>query len=627
MDNTRVLFPGSDVTAASRLLTLVGVVVVLAGLYFGRQILIPLALAVVFAFLLTPIVELLEKCHFGRVPSALATLVLSFALLAVAGWGVSKQLMEIMVHLPDYRANIHNKIEASRTPASGFWREATATVNDLSKELSAAAEAVGNKKLSKNGGGEAIAVQVAAPPRTVREYLREVAGPLTGILEMAAIVVIFTLFILLKRKDLRNRLLHLAGSGQLNVMTQAINEASQRLGRYLLLQFVVNAGYGLLFGLGVYFIGIPHPLLWGVLGGLGRFIPYVGTLVAATFPMAMAMAMFPGWGQVGLTFALFLFLEITIGNVIEPWLYGAHTGVSSLAILVAAVFWGVLWGPVGLILSTPLTVCLILMGRYIPQLSFLEILLGDEPVLSPQAHFYQRLLALDDDEARDIADKYLKENSLGNLYDSVLVPALSLAEQDRHRDVLDETRTKFIHQSMRELIEELHEVSFNATVASNGDSPAVPAATATTSGLRMVCVPARDEADEIVGTMVTQLLQRAGLDAHALPIGPIPMMLEQVEHFHADILCVSALPPFATLQAKSLCKQLRQRYPKAKIVLGLWKFPGDVAKAQERVGVNCADMIGTSLVQIVSLIGEANLLSVSTADKGDKDTKILLQPA
>src|SRR5579864_2113004 len=348
MDNPRVLLPASDVTAASRLLTLVGVVVVVAGLYFGRHVLIPLALAVVFAFLLTPIVGLLEKCHLGRVPSAFATLVLSFALLAVVGWAVTNQLVEIMVHLPDYKANIHNKIEASRTRASGAWREATATVTDLSKELSIASERAGNKKLGKNGETEAIAVQVAAPPRTATEYLRDVAGPLTGILEIAAIVVILTLFILVKRKDLRNRLLRLAGSGQLSVMTQAINEASHRLGRYLLLQFVVNAGYGILFGLGVYFIGIPHPLLWGVLGTLGRFIPYVGTLVATAFPMAMAMAVFPGWSQVGLTFALFLFLEITIGNVIEPWLYGAHTGISSLAILVAAVFWGMLWGPVGL---------------------------------------------------------------------------------------------------------------------------------------------------------------------------------------------------------------------------------------------------------------------------------------
>jgi predicted PurR-regulated permease PerM len=613
MDSPRALLPARDLTAASRLLILVGMVVVIAGLHFGRQVLIPLALAIVFAFLLTPIVGLLEKCHLGRVPSVLAILILSFALLAAVGWGVSSQLMEIMLHLPDYRANIHNKIEAIHVPRSGGFGKATATVNDLSKELSAASETAGNKQLGKAGGKEPIAVQVNAPPRTAAEYLRDVVGPLTGILETTGIVVIFTLFILVKREDLRNRLLRLAGSGQLNMMTQAMDEASHRLGRYLLLQFVVNVGYGLLFGLGVYLIGIPHPLLWGVFGSLLRFIPYMGTPVATAFPMVMGLAVFPGWSQAGLTFALFLFLELTIANIIEPWLYGAHTGVSSLAILVAAIFWGMLWGPVGLILSTPLTLCLILVGRYVPQLNFLDILLGDEPVLSPQAHFYQRLLALDEEEARDIADKYLKENSLGNLYDSVLIPALGLAEQDRHMNALDETRTKFIQQSTRELVEELNdEVAPNGASSAKGDPPPIAQKISIPSGPRIVCIPARDEADEIVGTMVAQLLRRAGQDAHVLSIGPVSAMLEKVEELHADVICVSALPPFATGQARSVCKQLRQRCPKVKIILGLWEFPGGVARAQERVGLGCADVIGTSLAQIVFLMGEGNLPASSS---------------
>jgi predicted PurR-regulated permease PerM len=605
MDGARGVIPAGDVTAASRLLTLVGIVVVIAGLYFGRQVLIPLALAVVLAFLLTPFVALLEKGHFGRVPSVIAGLVLSFALLAAMGWGVANQLMEILSHLPDYRANIHNKIEAIRAPGSGGLSKATATVNDLSKELSATSEKAGNKKL-QNAGKEPIPVQVAAPPHDAAEYARDVVGPLTGILETTGIVVIFTLFILLKREDLRNRLLRLAGSGQLNVMTQALDEASQRLGRYLLLQFLVNAGYGLLFGLGIYWIGIPHALLWGVLGALLRFVPYIGTPIAAIFPMALALAVFPGWSQVGLTLFLFLFLELTIANLIEPWLYGAHTGVSSLAILVATIFWAMLWGPVGLVLSTPLTVCLILMGRYMPQLHFLEILLGDEPVLSPQAHFYQRLLALDDEEARDVATRYLKENPIGNLYDSVLIPALGLAEKDRHMNVLDETRTKFIHQSTRELIEELYEGSQDTQVPGSDGSSAIVGDVRPPSGPRIVCIPARDEADEIVATMVMQLLWRAGRNADALPIAAISTMLEQLEQRHPDVICVSALPPFAAGPAKSLCKLLRKRHPKAKIVLGLWEYPGGVVKAQERVGLGCADMIGTSLAQIVSLVGEGN---------------------
>jgi predicted PurR-regulated permease PerM len=597
MDTPRALLSTKDVTSGSRLLTLVGIVVVIASLYFGRQVLIPLALAVVLAFPLTPIVGLVERCRLGRVPSVLVVLVLSFALLAAVGWGVTSQLMEILVRLPDYRANIHDKIEALRPPRGSGLSKATATVNDLSKELSPTSETAGNDR-----GKEPIAVQVAAPPHSTAEYLRDFLGPLTGSLETAGIVVIFTLFIVVKREDLRNRLLRLAGSGQLTVMTQALDEASRRLGRYLLLQFAVNAGYGLLFGLGVYFIGIPHPLLWGVFGCLLRFVPYIGTPVAAVFPMGMALAVFPGWSQAGLTFVLFLLLELTIANLIEPWLYGSHIGVSSLAILVAAIFWGMLWGPVGLILSTPLTVCLILIGRYIPQLNFLEILLGDEPVLSPQAHFYQRLLALDEEEARDIVEEYLKQNPIGNLYDSVLIPALSLAEKDRHMNVLDEIRTKFIYQNTRELIEELYA---DSSASFEPDHPLVLAgATESQSGSMVLCIPARDEADEIVGIMAMQLLRRAGHNASALPIASVSTMLEKAEQLHPDVICISALPPFAAVQAKSLCKQLRRRCRDTKIFLGLWEYPGGVPKAQERVGLGCADMIGTSLSQMVLLIGQ-----------------------
>jgi predicted PurR-regulated permease PerM len=604
MDIPRALLPAKDLTSGSRLLTLVGIAVVIAGLYLGRQVLIPLALAVVFAFLLTPMVGLVERCRLGRVPSVLVVLALSLALLAAVGWGFTNQLVEILVRLPDYRANIHDKIEAIRAPKSAGLSKATATVNDLSKELSAASETAGNKKLNQDRGKEPIAVQVAAPPHSAAEYLRDLLGPLTGSLETAAIVVVFTLFVLVKREDLRNRLLRLAGSGQLTVMTQALDEASRRLGRYLLLQFSVNAGYGLLFGLGIYFIGIPHPLLWGVFGWVLRFVPYIGTPVAAIFPMGMALAVFPGWSQAGLTFALFLLLELTIANLIEPWLYGSHTGVSSLAILVAAIFWGMLWGPVGLILSTPLTVCLILVGRYIPQLNFLEILLGDEPVLSPQAHFYQRLLALDDEEARDIAEKYLKENPIGNLYDSVLIPALSLAEKDRHMNVLDEIRTKFIYQSTRELIEELYEDS-SALLAPEHPLVLAPATEPQPQSV-VVCIPARDEADEIVGIMAMQLLRRAGHHANALPIASVSTMSDQVEQLRPDVICISALPPFAAVQAKSLCKQLRRRCRDTKIFLGLWDYPGGAPKAQERVGSGCADVIGTSLSQMVLLIGRGN---------------------
>jgi predicted PurR-regulated permease PerM len=605
MASPGAVLPAKENAAASTLSTLVGMVVVVAALYLGRQVLIPFALAVVFAFLLTPAADVLERQRFGRVPSVLAVLILAFALLAALGWGVTNQLMQIIARLPDYSVNIHHKIDAFRSPAQGGLGKATATVNQVSKELSAASETAENEKLGKGQNRQPIPVQVAAPPRSAAEYLRDMVGPLTGVLETSAIVMVLTLFILVRREDLRNRMLRLAGHSQLRLMTQAIDEASTRLGRYLWLQLAVNVGYGILFGLGIYAIGIPHALLWGVFACVLRLVPYIGTMVAAAFPMGMALAVFPGWTQAGLTFALFVVLELAIGNLIEPWLYGAHTGISSLAVLVAAIFWGMLWGPAGLILSTPLTVCLLLVGRHVPQLRFLEIILGDEPVLAPPAHFYQRLLAFDEDEARTIAEKYLKEHPLGSLYDAVFVPALRLAEQDRHMNTLDENRTRFIHQNIRELVEELQEASGNAPAEENGDSMAQAAVQ---TGMKIVCVPARDESDALVGAMAAQLLDRAGHDAHSLAIGPVATMLEHIEEFHPEVICVSALPPFAAGQAKSLCRQLRQRFPQVKIVVGLWEFPGGTAKAQQRLGNGCADVIGTSLEQIVSLVGERDLL-------------------
>lgn len=601
MDTPAALLPATDVTPASRLLTLASIVVVMGSLYFGRRVLVPLALALVLAFLLAPVVTLLEKCRIGRLPSVVAVLALSFALLTAIGWMVSNQLIEIVNHLPDYRTNIHDKIEAIRAPGSNRLSRATATVNDLSKELSAASQSAASSKVDGGQRQTPVPVEVAAPPRNSTEYLRDAVGPLAGVLETIAIVVILTLFILVKREDLRNRLIHLAGRGQLSVMTEALDEASQRLGRYLVMQFMVNASYGLVFGLGLYLIGVPKPLLWGVLAGLLRFVPYLGAPVGAMLPMGMALAVFPGWSQVGLICLLFLVLEITVANLIEPWLYGAHTGVSSLAILVAAIFWGMLWGPVGLILSTPLTVCLILMGRYIPQLSFLEVVLGDEPVLPPQAIFYQRLLALDDHEARVTAAQYLKEKPLLELYDSVLVPALRLAEKDRHMNILDESRIRFIHQTTRELIEELFEERENSPDSSAQDlsSDHVQAA----SGLRIVCIPSRDDADEIVATMIMQILRRAGHHAEAVPVGSISTMIEQAQRLKPDLVCISALPPFAAAHAKALCRNFRQRARGVRIILGLWEYPGGVVKAQERVGSACADSVGTSLAQVVELVG------------------------
>jgi predicted PurR-regulated permease PerM len=589
-------------------------------LYFGRQIFIPLALALVLSFSLTPLVTLLEKAHFGRAPAAMTVLIFCFALTAGIGWGVTGQLLEITGHFRDYRENLEETIQSLHSQKSGAIGQATATVRELNKELASAPGQVGSHApgdAATKAAEHPIPVQVTAPPTNLLQDLRTLLCPIAGPLETAGMVVIFTAFMLIKREDLRNRLIRLGGEGRLTVMTQALDDASRRLSRYLLLQFLVNAVYGSIFGIGLFFMKVPNALLWGVLAALLRLVPYVGTLIAAAFPIAMAFAVFPGWNHAVLIFGMFVVLEVLIANFIEPWLYGAHTGVSPLAILVAAVFWSMLWGPVGLILSTPLTVCLLLVGRYVPQFSFLAVLLGDAPVLQPEELYYQRLLAMDQDESRNISKKELREKSLENLYETVLIPALRLAEDDRHSDRAGDRTSEFICQSTRELIDDLED---HAKAQEPSEEEAAETSEARSypqpGRQNILCVPARDEADELVGMMLAQLLRQAGYDAAHLAIGTVDEMLEQVSRSGCPIVCVSALPPFAVGQARSLCKRLEAKFPKLLIVIGLWRFRGGVPNAQERVGPGCSDAVVTSLSE--ALLQVRRLSEITSADESEK---------
>lgn len=586
---------------SSKSFFIVAVGVAIAMLYFGRHIFIPLALAFVISFLLTPLVAWLQRIRLGRIPAVLIVLLLCFAVTAGVGWGVAGQLLDITAHIGDYRTNIEQKIQALHSKRNEPFSRATATVQQLNKELAAPGPGANNPAKHP---AHPIPVQVTAPPGNFIDELRTVLGPLSGAMEVAGLTIVFMGFMLVNREDLRNRLIRLGGQGQLNVMTQALEDASDRLSRYLLLQLVVNACYGAVFGTALYLIGVPHALLWGAIATLLRFVPYVGVWIAVAFPMTMALAVFPGWHQVLLTFAVFAVLEVTVANVLEPWIYGSHTGISSLAILVAAVFWATLWGPVGLILSTPLTLCLILAGRYVPQMNFLEILLGDAPALRSEELFYQRLLAMDEDEARNVAEKYLGEKSLTSLYESVLIPALRLSEEDRHSDVLSDRSAEFIAQATRELIDDLGDRTLDQ--GSKADAPAESIASADTEvrDISVACVPARDEADELVGMMLAQLLRQAGYrTVHYLAIGSVEDMLRQIGESSCRIVCISALPPFAVGQARSLCKRLRARYPDMGIVVGLWAFTGGVVKAQERVGASCTDAVSTTLSEALLQIG------------------------
>ena len=320
------------------------------------------------------------------------------------------------------------------------------------------------------------------------------------------------------------------------------------------MQFLVNTGFGAAIAFGLHVIGLPGALLWGVLAGLFRFVPYIGPVIGGGLPFLISMAVFASWKPPLMTLALFLLAEMLVAYVIEPWLYGKHTGISPLAILVAAAFWAAVWGPVGLILSTPLTVCLVVLGRYVPQFEFLFVMLGDEPVLPPEVQFYQRLLAMDQQEARAVMEQFLTEKSPAELYDAVFVPALSMAEADRHKGGLDEVREDFMMQSVGEFIAELAAAGTYTGRSGRREAKCIHSFAPLPVDCRVVCLPAKDKADEITAAMLAQLLESEGIPAVCLPVTGLPATstLDELSIQPSDIVCISALPPFAVLNARSL---------------------------------------------------------------------------
>jgi predicted PurR-regulated permease PerM len=600
----------------SRILTLVAAVVVITALYFARVMLVPLALAVLFTFLLAPLVSVLERIRIPRFVAIFLVVGIAVSGIGVMGWTVGNQLIDVTNQLPSYKTNIREKIDTIRNPKNRRLDKAANAMKELGKEitenpptpneLAPSLKNAGNSKVTSQQS-KAAPVQVFQPASNPFESLNSVITPLGS----AVIVVVLTIFMLAGREDLRNRLIGLVGHGHLNLMTQALDDAGSRVSRYLLLQLVINACFGAVIGMGLYFIGIPNSMLWGVVAALLRFLPYVGSPLAAVLPILLSLAIFPTWTGPVATIGLYLIVEVLVGNFLEPLIYGAHTGISSFAILFAAIFWTLIWGPIGLLLSTPLTVCLVVLGRHVPALQFLNIMLGDQPVLSPEAHYYQRLLASDQAEAKQVLEEYLKTNSVEDLYDSVLIPALALAEQDRHHDDLEEITEQFICKSTKELLEELGDKSKEPAAAemqkADSDLAALsaPKIQLEPSGrvTSVVCIPARDEADEIVGIMLAQLLERVGYQAQAVAIGTTAEMIAQAKEAAPDIVCISALPPFALLHARDLYKRVRSNVPNAKVIVGLWKFSGDPIKAAARFNIVGDDKLAITLAQTVLQVG------------------------
>ena len=571
---------------------------VIATLYFAREIFIPLAFAITFAIILSPAVTWLTKWRVLRTPAVMTMVILTIAAIGGIGFVIFNQLVQVLDELPVYKENIRHKIQAMRTPSTGSLGRAAENVKDLANELSTTpAPPVSSPEKDRVARSSSpikeekpVSVQIVPDSANDIQYIRDLTKSFLGPLGTLGIVLIFTIFLLIEQDDLRDRLFGLAGLSRLNLMTQALDDAIIRVSRYLLLQFLVNAGFGILWGIGLYFLGVPYAALWAAVTALLRIVPYLGSMVGALLPLILSLAVFDTWMQPLLVLLVFLFLELITANFLEPILYGSHTGISSLALLVTTVFWATLWGPAGLILSTPLTVCLVVLGRHVPQFSFLHVLLGDQDALTAEAQLYQRLLALDDNGARAVVERSLAASTALQVYDSVIVPTMTMLETDRHKGAIDADREEFIFMNVREMLSEVYVRTPRPEVG-----PIQPG--------RFLCLPANDESDEVTAAMLAQVLEAVGHVTISFPKDvKLQHTLRMIAPSAEDVFCISALPPFAFTQARNLTIQLRERYPDTKILVGVWGFSGDANRAVERFQPSKPDHFVTSFAGALSCL-------------------------
>jgi predicted PurR-regulated permease PerM len=555
------------------------IALVVAALYWLQAVLIPLALAVLLTFLLSPVVGTLERRGLGRVPSVFVAVLLSLSILGGIGWTLSRQLIALADELPGYSLNIHHRIADLRGASKGSSVEKVQkTVEDVVGEI---------QKTDTPGVTRQKPVAVILEPPSVLVHLPNLLQALAG----AGVVTVLMIFMLLERRELRDRVILLIGYRRMTATTRALDEAGARISRYLLMQSIINGSFGVAVGLGLFLIGVPYAVTWGSLAAALRFIPYLGPFVAALLPLALSLAVFPGWLQPALVVGLFLVLEPITGSVMEPWLYGQSAGVSQVALLIALTFWTWLWGPVGLLMATPLTVCLIVLGKHLPALGFIVVLMGDRPVIEAKARYYQRLLARDQDEAIDIVEAYVNTDGRESVYDTLLLPALYYAKQDRDRDLLSEDDAQFVGQATREILDVLAQDAPAASEKGSGDNAG------TDTRVRIVGCPVRDEADVLALEMVRHLLDPARYRMEVSRPGIlVTEVLAWVDLHRPALVCIGAVAPGGLSQARHLCKRLRSQFPGLKIVVGRWGLHDEMDADREHLLAAGADHVETTVL-------------------------------
>jgi len=584
---------------ASGQMTLIVFFAIVAALYFARDVLIPLTLAVLLSILLAPLVGLLRRLRLGRIPAVLLAVMTAVGLILAIGGLIGTQIADLADNVPTYAQTIESKAGTVRgyavdqigRIASRLGYEDGAAKKPAKPAATAPAQLL--PRMPTKAGPQPLPVEVHQPDPSPLELAERFLSPILSPLGTVAIVIVVAIFVLLQQDDLRDRLIRLFGSSDLRRTTVALDDGGRRLSRYFLTQLGINTAFGAIIAVGLFLIGVPSPLLWGVLGALLRFVPYVGAIIAALFPMALAAAVDPGWSMLLWTGGLFFLVEATAGQLIEPLLYGHSTGLSPISVVVAAIFWSWLWGPIGLILSTPLTLCLVVLGRHVDQLEFLDIMLGDRPALTPVESFYQRMLAGDQDEARDHAEHLLKERSLTSYYDDVALPGLELAAVDAQRGALSAEQLGRIKDTIRELVEDLaghldKKLPTEKTEEMAGtprDEHSLPntqpsavldsgdAVSAVWRGpTPVLCVAGRGLLDEAVAAMLCQLLSKHGIGARIAPYEAATRdNINLLETGQVAMVCVSYLDISGKhAHLRYLLQRLRRRMPMTPIVVGMW---------------------------------------------------------
>jgi predicted PurR-regulated permease PerM len=557
-----------------------GFVLLVACLYWAQAVLIPIALAILLTFVLGPATTALQRAGLGRATSVALVMVFVVCLLGAVGWIVAGQITTLAAELPKYRHNIIQKVRDLRSMGKGSALEKfQETVEEAKDEFEK-----GDPPL-KSTQQPATVVQA--------EPLARLVKPLAG----AGLMFGLLIFMLAQREELRNRLIRVVGYAHLTVTTKALEDASLRITRYLLMQITINGCFGLIVAMALFLIGLPYAFLWGLLAVPLLFIPVIGFWTATALPTILSLGVFTDWWWPFIVIGLFLVLKSVINMLLEPLLYGRSVGVSQVALLVMIAFWTWLWGPIGLILATPLTVCLVVFAKHVPQLEFIGVLLSDEPVMETKIGYYQRLLAMDQDEAVEILEDYLTTHSREQLYDEVLIPALSYAKADLRQNKISEREGQFIFNATREILDYLASGDLKVTAsADNGASSA--SVERPVRKIHVVGCPAHDEADEVALLIFRQLIDPTRYNVEVLSASIlVSEMTAAVAEKQPPLVCISALAPGGLVQACYLCKRLRALFPRIKIVVGRWSCAGTLDDGQNSLLAAGADQVGNSLQQ------------------------------